>query len=289
MNDCVFKVLKAKIPAGRMSGEMNTSLGNGFANLMLFLFLSKENGNEVVDCLVEGDDLVGGFEGRAPTAMQYASLGFTIKIKIIERLSDASFCGLVFDEEDLVSIADPIKILLNIGWTTTNYRTATMKIRLGLLRAKAFSQLASYAGVPIVQAMAVAIIRLTAGKRLRIPTDWNNYKRRWFTTHVQPKEIGLRTRFLMERVFDISMEDQRVIEEYFDRLNELKPIDCPAVLAHCTDVHFEYNRRFVSNLPLRGNVFAINQSEAYDRLAVTQIMANQSTTILYDSSFLLNC
>lgn len=43
-NSCSFRDFLVELSATRMSGEMCTSLGNGFTNLMVMLFLCEENG-----------------------------------------------------------------------------------------------------------------------------------------------------------------------------------------------------------------------------------------------------
>jgi len=62
MNRCYSKYVKIEVEATRMSGEMNTSLGNGFSNLMFMLYACHVQGI-AAEGIVEGDDGVFALEG----------------------------------------------------------------------------------------------------------------------------------------------------------------------------------------------------------------------------------
>jgi hypothetical protein len=246
INVCKFKTLTAHIPAGRMSGEMNTSLGNGFVNLMLFLFLNYSKGNVEPKAKVEGDDLIGGYSGKELTSEDYLSLGFTIKVERPISIHEASFCGLIYDPVDLVSIPDPHKVLLNVGWTSDRYYGSTTKTRLQLLRAKGLSLLHQYPGAPIIQSLAKYIIRCTDGMRYKFPGEWTNWQIKHFDPKPVEKPVGFRTRMLMERKFGYSLSEQLSIEAYFDSCKEIKPINHWSIYDHCSSDQKEYYSRFVS-------------------------------------------
>jgi len=79
-NECSFKFFTVWVQATRMSGEMCTSLGNGFSNLMFFLFLCWRKGSRCTG-VVEGDDGLFRVDGPAPTASDFRDLGLVIKMK----------------------------------------------------------------------------------------------------------------------------------------------------------------------------------------------------------------
>ena len=93
------RYLDCIIEARRMSGEMNTSLGNGFSNLMFMAFVCEKLG---LNCngVVEGDDGLFAFNGNTPSASDFTKYGFNIKLDVHSEISTASFCGNVFDPED---------------------------------------------------------------------------------------------------------------------------------------------------------------------------------------------
>lgn len=173
-NICVFKWLTLAIFRRRMSGEMSTSMGNGFANLMLILFILElqyeNNGCTKPKCdpFVEGDDGIFGADVPMPDKKWlYDNLGLDLKIETCTSVSDASFCGNVFDEYDKLTITDPIKAILGFGWTTQRYEKASNKKLKSLLRAKAFSMLYEYPGMPILQEMAKYALRVTEGSNVK--------------------------------------------------------------------------------------------------------------------------
>jgi len=261
INKCKYTNVTIDVPSGRMSGEMNTSLGNGFVNLMLFLFNNERLGNKYFDCLVEGDDLIAVYSGIELNKDHYLELGYTIEIKSPSRPSLASFCGLICDEEEQVSITDPTKLMLTIGWTSVRYLSAPEKTLMQLLRAKGYSTLYQYPGVPIIQSLALMILRLTKGHSYRKPVDWTNWQ--WhnqFSSHAESRPIGPKTRQLMSDYFGYSQDEQMVLEQYFDTVKQLQPI--PLELVHATHDQKNYFDRFVmpkflNRLP---NVMAIDRT-----------------------------
>lgn len=253
-NHCTFKWFTLLIKARRMSGEMNTSLSNGFANLMVMLFLFDEMGLPDIPMTVEGDDgLVVSPDKRMPTSEQFAELGFNVKLVQSDSISEASFCGLIFDEEDLINITDPIKILLNMGWGTAKYARARRPKLLDLLRCKGLSMLCQYPGCPVVQAAALYILRMTRGRDVRKFVAENRFIGHWqrqlylealsipWQKRVRP--VPLNTRLLMEKKFGVTVEQQLLVERYFDNLNVLEPLCIPSIDYPLDCVI--YSRRFV--------------------------------------------
>ena len=72
----------------RMSGEMSTSLGNGFSNLMVMLLVAKLKGCSDVEGVVEGDDGLFTLKGAAPEQADFAELGFLIKLEEFTHIND---------------------------------------------------------------------------------------------------------------------------------------------------------------------------------------------------------
>lgn len=188
-----------------MSGDMNTSLGNGFVNLMLASFLCDEQGKELFG-FVEGDD--GLFVTDAIlTKDHYAQLGFTIKIQTEESPCEAGFCGLIFSETGDV-IRDWSKIFQTFGWTQS-FLGAGRKIMCQLLCAKALSVLYESPQCPVVSALAHQALKHVEGQGPRWISDG-------FHTHV-PTAVSvfspsLETRCLYARKFGVSVEMQLEVE-----------------------------------------------------------------------------
>jgi len=248
-NLVVNKYFDMKVDGTRMSGEMCTSLGNGFTNLMLMLFLCKLKGCTDVNGVVEGDDGLFALNGSPPTSEDFAKLGFIIKIQTFTDLSQASFCGLIFDTGDRINIACPLRVLATTGWLNRFYVNSKSTKRKRLLRCKALSLLQQYPGAPIIQSFAQYILRCTRGINIGNILDQDrslNFWRREVLLkairderNIKPRVVPMNTRLLMEKIFNVPLLDQLYIEKYFDQRNELGPIDDPVILSLMPDVWHE--------------------------------------------------
>jgi len=260
-NMCQFRNFKVKLMATRMSGEMCTSLGNGFANLMFMLFMLEEKGCTGIDGFVEGDDGIFVFEGPVPTEEDFAQLGLRIKIINHKDLARASFCGLIFDVFDQSNVTDPMEVLVSVGWTSSRYaRSANPKLR-SLLRCKALSLAHQYPGCPIIQPLAFKLLELTRGTEIRrtiySSPAFNNWEREQLIaalrdeSKITPKPIGQNTRCLVAEEFKLSLADQDYIEKRIQNLVDLEMIQdnyleslCPSTWVQFFDrYHFIASRK----------------------------------------------
>jgi len=232
-NLCQYKMFDVLIEATRMSGEMCTSLGNGFSNLMAFLFVCHEKNSKCVG-VVEGDDGLFRVQGDLPTDEDFARLGFTIKIETHKRLEEASFCGIIFDLDDCVNVTDPADVLLNFGWAGQFHVNGSRVRHLELLRAKSMSFAYQYPGCPIIQSLAHYGLRVTKhidlARFMEKSRAINTYERdvlaaayenRFDVTRLPVPE---NTRALVERKFGIKIEEQIDIENYLDSLDVIQPL-----------------------------------------------------------------
>ncbi|APG76278.1 hypothetical protein 2 [Changjiang tombus-like virus 22] len=221
--------MSLEVEATRMSGEMCTSLGNGFSNLMFNLFVASKSGVDI-DGVVEGDDGLFVTSGQIDDSL-FEKLGLIIKIERHEDPSTASFCGQIFDPQNFVVITDPRKVLASAGWIDGKYLGAKRGKQLGLLRAKAWSFGYQYPECPIVSAMARALLRLTRSMDHRVvfKTDLGWWLRKEYQAafdHGRPelnRPVRDETRSLMHKVFGVSPDTQREIEAWFDNLQEIRP------------------------------------------------------------------
>jgi hypothetical protein len=258
-NVCISNLFKVTVPATRMSGEMCTSLGNSFANLMFMLFTLHENGNLNPRGVVEGDDGVFSYDGTPPTSKNFEMLGLVIKLEIVDDISKASFCGLVFDPDELINIANPFKILCQTGFTTKEYVFSKSRTLRGLLKAKAFSLAYQYPGCPVVSSFARYILRNTEDDYVYFRKGHGDYtdilQKEAFTFWLRHKEVltietGIRTRILMEQVFGMSIDVQLELESFFDNLTTIKPIENQLLLSGMPEAWCNYADRFTRLAPL---------------------------------------
>jgi len=109
-NVCKSKICSYTVSGCRMSGDMCTSLGNGFTNLMIIKYLVHKRGG-TMSGFVEGDDGIFRITGKVPTSADYAALGFNIKIEKVEDPELASFCGQIYSRTAREIVVDPIYTL----------------------------------------------------------------------------------------------------------------------------------------------------------------------------------
>lgn len=265
LNKLTFKNFCLWIESKRMSGEMDTSLSNSFSNLMFVNFVCFKSGcNELDDGLhcksmIEGDDSLFQAFGKQLIERIFQDFGFVIKLLKFDDLNSASFCGMVFDPEDLIIVTDPIEAMVKLGWTRNQYCRSKPSILLSLLRAKSLSMLYQYNGCPILSSMAKAYIRLTPDIDLKEflrkqgTRAFDSYKIHrlyeaieYFNNSGLIKEPGLNTRFLVQSLYGIHIQEQIKLEQYFDSLEVIEPIPLslltryPDVFKHCWDNYVRY-------------------------------------------------
>jgi len=252
INRCFFNEWKFTIRARRMSGEMNTSLGNGFSNLMLTKFVLSSIGARDVRLLVEGDDCIVTYIGPMFTPELVNSLGFKLKFVFIRSPNYASFCGQIFDLAHLVVVCDPIKVILNFAWTNMKYFKSSNAIKMGLVRSKALSLIYQYSGCPIVQSFARAMLRCSEGFQPVVDQTIDAYHR-WLyieSLNIIPnyKPVQMSTRQIVEEVYGISIVHQQTIEKYFDTF-QFGPIRSNIIAQYCHDdqIHYFENYVFFAN------------------------------------------
>jgi len=230
---CNFKTFSAKFKqTRRLSGEMNTSLGNGFTNLMVLLFLAEEKGCTDLRAVIEGDDCLASMNGPQLEQSDYAKLGFTVKIEWHDQLNTASFCGLVFDVEDRMIVCDPRPKLVTFAWLPNRYVRAKHHKIMGLIRAKSLSFLYQFPGCPVVAELALYGLRMTEGYRLKVDSSMDMFHTdrlreaiNYYSTHSHyVDEIPIATRLLVEEKFGMTVEEQLRIEDLLSNKQDLEPI-----------------------------------------------------------------
>lgn len=259
-NHCSFRTFAVKMLFARMSGEMCTSLGNGFTNLMLMLYTASVRGCNSITGVVEGDDGLFRLSGSTPTTEDFEKLGMIIKLEVHNQLSHASFCGLIFDPEDLVNVTDPRKVVCNFGWASRQYSGCRKYKRLRLLRCKALSLAHQYPRCPIIMALArygLSMTRGVHGLEKLVMSDFrlSSWERERMLSYLKEDvpwinhPCPLNTRMLIEKKYGIGVGAQILFEEYLDsKLNdpEPTPIDFPLDLLNIPscwqDYYIKYGR-----------------------------------------------
>jgi hypothetical protein len=219
--------IKADVEGRRMSGDMCTSLGNGFTNIMLALYIAERKHYEITG-FVEGDDGIFAISGQPDAwvpgpsdsgepvpgpscglVREYERLGFTIEINSYKDPRLASFCGMVFGPDGAI-VRDPRHFMRGFAWTQS-FINAGPRIMDELLRAKALSACYETPNCPVVGAFARKALELTEGVVPRWVDD--GYHKRppdeWRVPEFGPTEA---TRQLFADRYGLSIEDQIAAE-----------------------------------------------------------------------------
>jgi len=218
-NYVVNKYFILAVCAKRMSGEMNTSLGNSFANLMFLLYACYLYKIDILGPLVEGDDGLAGLSKNIP-AVYFDDMGLNVKMEVVEEISYASFCGMVFDPVERICITDPRKPLATIMWVPRRFAQSKTSKILGLVKCKALCMIYEFPGCPIISVLAHKVFSLLSGVEM-YDGNLNNYERAMFKQYVHRyvnKDVpiafpGSRTRVLMEKMYLVDISMQLRIEE----------------------------------------------------------------------------
>jgi len=248
INTCSSRLGKFRIEATRMSGDMCTSLGNCFTNLMISSFVMHKAGIPFAKlrACFEGDDgIIALPHGCVVDESIYARLGWKIKLVHHSALSHASFCGIVSDDEVGDNLVNPDEVLVKFGWSLSSLRFGGPRILNGLLHAKALSLMYEFPACPIVTSVAQYALRMTAG----VPAIFDERDLRWSFRQSNrefcaPHAIDSRSRLVVERLWGISVERQLEVEDYFDHLNQLMPIPM-SLVTHPDDSWAPWYQKYV--------------------------------------------
>jgi len=242
-----WNAFEGSVMGKRASGEMFTSLGNCVTNMLLTFYDMEECGVEDIPCCFEGDDgLIGVDPLRyVPTGERARNLGFELKIDFVDTWGEASFCGNVCDEDELIVVTDPVKVLLSTGWVSRDLLGARKARMMAALRAKALSLYYQYNGMPVATEFALYLLRVTRGHDIATyikSNALNVYQRERFENIMRELGIGTsfgndrlpprrhcgdRTRMLVERRYGLSIEGQLSLESQFKTRQGLTPFSNP--------------------------------------------------------------
>lgn len=217
----------AKVVGSRMSGEMWTSLANGFSNLMNMLFFAEQK-NLSIYGYVDGDDGIFCMDQPKIEEKQFTELGFKIKMNYGQNLSHTSFCGNVFDTDELLQLVPPEQIA-RLSWTcSSHYLSSGKVVKEALLRSKAQSLYCLGKHTPIAGKLALKMIQLLGPGRTTME-DQNV----WWETQVmalepnknfQPVDITIKSRELYFERFRITIDDQVRIELQIENATTLEQL-----------------------------------------------------------------
>jgi hypothetical protein len=243
MNTCKFKDFIVWCMS-RASGEMNTSSGNGWSNLCLNTYTTRVKGATSFKGQFEGDDANTTTipSTAAQTTADFTKLGWSCKLEKHKKFEEASFCGLVADLEDMITVCDIRQYLAEFGWTKQQYLGANDITIKALIRAKSFSAVYQYKGCPVIDALGHYGLRITDAIEVKRKFDkllskgkmWDNrYKQQMFEQmHIKYKNTlptrvksPINTRRLVEKLYNVTIAEQLEIENYLDSKQDISSLE----------------------------------------------------------------
>lgn len=236
----------------RYSGEMCTSLGNGWTNYVVMKFLMRTN-NVVGRGFVEGDDGIFVLS-KVIADDEFRNLGFSVKLEQFSTLGECGFCSLNFGPNGQ-NVRDPREVLAGFGWSFSDCRHGGVQVCRGLLRSKAFSLAFEMPNCPILSSFAKMVLRCTRGAKLRWDMRDVRYKHQQIYRLYQQgrlpevearlsSECTLEQRQFVADHYRILVTDQIELEAYFDSIQEVVSLDHPILDKMFPALWRLYGRRY---------------------------------------------
>lgn len=216
--------IRYKCPGGRMSGDMNTALGNCIL-MVIIISVSMANlgfGPSQWDMLCDGDDALifvnAGSLRPEHLVAQMARAGMTIKIESVAReVEEVEFCQSkpVFTEDGEKMVRDPTKVL-SMALASNKWFREPRYIDGHLTRlGKCYLSIAM--GVPVLQEFALAMLRNGKGRTLKsnVMTGAVYKAIQEYRSHegvIAPVQISSAARISFAEAFNISLDEQFIIE-----------------------------------------------------------------------------
>lgn len=165
-------VLKASVKGVRMSGDMHTSLGNTFLNIVLTDYICSRMGI-TWDGFFEGDDGIIGLDVElSPARLQQfsaeaLSLGFSLTMEYHTRLIDCTFLSRHIVDRD-TAFREPLKAIVHAQWSfSLHLFDAKM-----LMRSRGFGLINENPGCPILFSLGRCFLRYAGAGSLGHVDHW---------------------------------------------------------------------------------------------------------------------
>lgn len=222
--------VKYSVRGGRMSGDINTALGNVVLAVAMIMAAMKELGIEDYDIYDDGDDMLVWVEEedfdkvRVALPRVFLEFGQELKIENVARdPQDIVFCQskMVYNGNTWVMMRDWRKVLSQSTSGTKWWNIPDMvRPMMGMVGA---CESVLCAGVPILSRYAAALNRISQGKlahnnccdssliiRYRYETGND-------TVEYKESKITSEARLSFERTFGVDIWQQQAIERILDR------------------------------------------------------------------------
>lgn len=236
MNRCFTNSgLRYKCKGRRMSGDMNTAIGNVVIMLMMMVaYCSRILKLKRWDCLDDGDDIivileeedVSRFQKEVPTT--FGTFGMSMKVSAaVESIHDVEFCQskiIEYKPSRYKFVRDYRAVLSKSTSGVRNWSDPIFRTRA--IHAIGTCELVLGLGVPVLQSYALALLRNSSGSkdiirhapdglRLRALRDARLLGLKDISL-VKPQVIEQCARASFARAFGLQEADQVALERRFD-------------------------------------------------------------------------
>lgn len=208
--------IKYKTRGTRMSGDMDTGLGNSlimFAALTHYMYVT---GISKYVMAINGDDSVIFIEkdqlAKARDISCFVEMGLKMKFEVALDFQHMEFCQCRMVETDYgwTLARSPHRIITRLGWSVNKFGKSRLKdyiLSLGM------GECAVSYGVPIGYAIGLALKLAGRGGKYTVwdrwAQEWCQQERYW---EAEVGTVSYATRVSYERAFDISPEKQIELE-----------------------------------------------------------------------------
>lgn len=240
----------------RMSGDMNTAVGNCIINYVLLYNWARDAG--IKACFyVDGDDSVLVFDSKDLARMEqldptewFLQWGMESKVELEREFEKCEFCQSrpVWDGLGWRMVRNPARFLLRSEWTVMPHSEAFIP---RLVSSIGRCELACGLGVPVIQALAWKMVQ-AGGIRHRLWTGIDSWRKARMEAWLPDKaERAMRvvtdeSRASFERAWGIGPVEQRRMEAATLTLSGTTPSDWELYLGHFAGDNVAWSRDVVS-------------------------------------------
>jgi len=172
-NRIVFRSFVAFIKGTRMSGEMNTSLGNTWMNYIIMRFMAFKNAINIKSFHVGDDGVVFLRQEDSLDLELFSKLGLEIKMNYVDEIWKADLCKLHYLPSGSV-VRNPDEVLAKMGWFSRKFINARRSTLTDLLVSKAICYLFLLKDCPIITPLCISIVRHYGITMARFKRRFNN-------------------------------------------------------------------------------------------------------------------
>jgi hypothetical protein len=193
--------IKYKTLGSRMSGDMNTALGNCILSVIMagafFMVMKRAHGIRQWDIFADGDDVLLIVEQRDVARVMvwlpvvYREFGMVMKVdQPVYRLEEVSFCQghpVEYAPGKYKFVRNPWKVL-STALSGSKYFDASLKARARLVHTIGCAELVLNLGIPVLQEYALALIRVSGTDAL---LELSECDALYFRLHRELRALGM--------------------------------------------------------------------------------------------------